>query len=114
MNDTIFAACKDISSHPIFSRRITSGSFDLAVLGNIGAPEGPNPKIFGIYVRFIPLHQKILAMPPFRHSTSVLSLIHAYVGRGLHVLSLFHHRGHLIIRMSNINKDRLGWDHTTR
>lgn len=45
MKDTILAACSEISSHPIFSRRITSGSVEFAVLGNIGTPEGAKPKI---------------------------------------------------------------------
>ena len=45
MKDTILDACNEISSHPIFSRRITSGSVEFAVLGNIGAPEGANPRI---------------------------------------------------------------------
>lgn len=45
MNETIFAACMDICSHPSFSRRITSGSEDAAVAGSIGAPEIENPSI---------------------------------------------------------------------
>lgn len=45
LKDTILAACNEISSHPSFSRRITSGSVEFAVLGNIGTPEGANPKI---------------------------------------------------------------------
>jgi len=46
MKDTILAACNEISSHPIFSRRITSGSVEFAELGNIGDPEGAKPKIY--------------------------------------------------------------------
>ena len=46
MKDTIFAALAEISSQPIFSRRIMSASFECAVEGNIGAPEGPKPRIW--------------------------------------------------------------------
>lgn len=45
MKDTIFAACIEISSQPSFSLLITSGSEEFAVLGRIGSPEGPNPRI---------------------------------------------------------------------
>lgn len=46
LNDMIFDACLEISSQPIFSRRIVSGSLELAAGGNIGFPVGPNPRIF--------------------------------------------------------------------
>lgn len=45
MKETIFAACIEISSQPSFSLLITSGSEEFAVLGRIGSPEGPNPRI---------------------------------------------------------------------
>ena len=45
MKDTILAACIAISSQPIFSRRMTSGSEDFAVLGKIGVPNVSKPKI---------------------------------------------------------------------
>ena len=45
MKDTILAALMDISSHPSFSCRIASASAGFAVLGNIGVPEGSNPRI---------------------------------------------------------------------
>lgn len=46
MKETIFDACAVISSQPIFSRLITSGSFECAVAGSIGVPDGPKPKIW--------------------------------------------------------------------
>lgn len=45
MKDTILAACNDIASHPSFSLRIVSGSFDTAVFGRMGSPDGANPRI---------------------------------------------------------------------
>ena len=41
----IFEAWMDISSQPIFSRRMTSGSFEWAVGGSIAFPVGPKPRI---------------------------------------------------------------------
>jgi hypothetical protein len=46
MKETILAAWTDISSHPSFSRRITSGSVEFCVFGRMGAPEGPKPRIY--------------------------------------------------------------------
>ena len=45
LKDMIFEACIDISSQPIFSRRMTSGSLECAVCGRIGFPVGPKPRI---------------------------------------------------------------------
>jgi hypothetical protein len=45
IKETILAACTEISSQPSFSRRVASGSDEFIVFGNIGAPEGPKPKI---------------------------------------------------------------------
>lgn len=45
LNEMILEACIEISSHPIFSRRMTSGSLEWAVDGSMGFPVGPNPRI---------------------------------------------------------------------
>lgn len=54
MKDTIFAALAEISSQPIFSRRIMSASFECAVEGSIGAPEGPKPRIWAQAHGYVP------------------------------------------------------------
>ena len=48
LNDMILDACIEISSHPSFSRRMVSGSFELAVDGSMGFPVGPNPNIYAM------------------------------------------------------------------
>ena len=97
MKDTSLAACSAISSHPIFSRRITSGSEDLTVLGNIGVPNVSKPKILSM-----PCHDHKLAYgrlwntPPFQHWMFGLSLARAYVETNQHGLFPFHHQASLI------------------
>ena len=70
MKDTIFAALAEISSQPIFSRRIVSASFECAVDGNIGAPVGPNPRIWVKGHRYRP-----------SYGSHPLTNLHAYTGR---------------------------------
>ena len=70
MKDTIFAALAEISSQPIFSRRIMSASFECAVDGNIGAPVGPNPRIWVKGHRYCP-----------SYGSHPLTNLHAYTGR---------------------------------
>ena len=65
MKDTILAACIAISSQPIFSRRITSGSEDFAVLGNIGFPNVLKPKI--------------LPRPYYNHVVGYGSMVHTSI-----------------------------------
>lgn len=64
MKDTILAACIAISSQPIFSRRITSGSEEFAVLGNIGAPNASKPKILST-----PCHDHTVAHRNIAHTS---------------------------------------------
>lgn len=52
-NDTILAACIDISFQPSFSRFTTSGSVVPLELGRIGAPEGAKPRIYASNLRWV-------------------------------------------------------------
>lgn len=70
MNETILAACIEISSQPIFSLRTTSGSAEYEVEGSIGAPVGPNPNICSGKVSF----------STGCHSET-MPYLHAYTGR---------------------------------
>jgi hypothetical protein len=67
MKDTSLAACTAISSQPIFSRRITSGSEDFAVLGNIGVPNASKPKILSMPCYDHAYIWMLWNTPPFQH-----------------------------------------------
>lgn len=62
----IFDACLEISSQPIFSRRMVSGSLELAAGGSIGFPVGPNPRIFT--GRSIELRETLLQAETYLHA----------------------------------------------
>lgn len=66
LNEMIFDACLEISSQPIFSRRIVSGSLELAAGGSIGFPVGPNPRIFTC--GNIELHPTSLQVKTYLHA----------------------------------------------